>query len=51
MAEIVKKLLLVGFFQNAWPGSTTQLVIAFIWCLCYMLFTSMFSPYIAPFGR
>ena len=46
IAEIVKKLFLVGFVVLIQPGTTLQLVIGFTFCLVYLLFTSILNPFV-----
>ena len=46
IAEIAKKLFLVGFASLISPGETRQLIYGFGFCLVYLLFTSVYDPYV-----
>ena len=46
IAEIVKKLFLVGFAALIHPGRTIQLIIGFAFCLVYLLFCAVCQPYV-----
>ena len=45
IAEIGKKLFMVGFVVLIQRGQTIQLVVGFSFCLVYLLFTNIFAPY------
>ena len=44
VSEIVKKLFLVGFFVLIQRGDTLQLILGFLFCLVYFLFTIVLDP-------
>ena len=45
IAEIGRKVIMVGFMAIIMPGTTEQLVIGFSFSLIFMLFTALMDPY------